>query len=243
MLKNVGVRTYPERGVHGEIVHTLGFQIVAGQLAPGTALVPELVGEKFHASRTVVREAFKVLASKGLVDSVQKRGTFVTPSQSWNRLDPDVLNWHFDSAPGSSTLESVSEVRLAMEPFAASLAAMRRDDDDIERMGDALLLMAQAVRKGSLDPDLFTDADLQFHRALFDSTKNEILTGFFQVMQSGLATRDRMVHSQRKFTEENVREHRRVLDAIIARESEQAEKQMRQLILAAASEQQGAATE
>ena len=95
LLKNVGVRTYPERGVHGEIVHTLGSQIVAGTIAPGVALVPESLGEQFGASRTVVREALKVLASKGLVDSVRKRGTFVTPAHSWNRLDPDVLKWRF----------------------------------------------------------------------------------------------------------------------------------------------------
>lgn len=243
MLKNVGVRTYPERGVHGEIVHSLGSQIVSGELSPGVALFPEALGEQFGASRTVVREALKVLASKGLVDSVRKRGTFVTPAQSWNRLDPDVLNWRFNSVPDGSTLESVSEVRLAMEPFAARLAAERRSDDDIERMEDALIKMAQAVRETSLDPDLFTESDLQFHGALFDATKNEILASFSQVMQSGLATRDRMVHSQRKFSEANVKEHRRVLNAIVAGDPEWAEEQMRNLLVAAAREQQVAFNE
>ena len=239
----MGVRTYPERGVHGEIVHTLGSQIVAGTIAPGVALVPESLGEQFGASRTVVREALKVLASKGLVDSVRKRGTFVTPAHSCNRLDPDVLKWRFDSAPDSSTLESVSEVRLAIEPFAARLAARRRGEEDIERMEDALIHMAQAVRESSLDPELFTESDLQFHRALFDATKNEILSSFSQVMQLGLATRDRMVHSQRKFSETNVKEHRRVLNAIVSGEPDVAEKHMRDLLISAAKEQQVALSE
>jgi DNA-binding FadR family transcriptional regulator len=230
LLKNVGVRTYPERGMHGEIVHSLGFDIVAGRLAPGTALVPERVGETFNASRTVVREAFKVLAGKGLLDSIQKRGTFVTPPPSWNRLDPDVLNWHIDAATDPSTLESVSEVRLAIEPFVAGLAATRRNDDNIQRMTEALSLMEQACRPESRDAALLSDADTQFHRALFDSIKNEILTAFFEVMQSGLATRNRMVHSNFGVAEETIREHRHLLNAIIAQKPTRAEKHMRNLI-------------
>ncbi len=70
--------TYPRRGLHGEVVHTIGLQIVGGALQPGDTLPPEdELTSDLAVSRTVLREAVKVLAAKGLVEARPKIGTRV----------------------------------------------------------------------------------------------------------------------------------------------------------------------
>ena len=96
-------RVYPTRGVHGRLVEQIGRRILGGELAPG-AMLPreaELVQE-LGISRTAVREAIKVLAAKGLVESRQKLGMRVRPERAWNLLDPDVLAWQAASGRRSS---------------------------------------------------------------------------------------------------------------------------------------------
>jgi DNA-binding FadR family transcriptional regulator len=73
----------------------------------------------------VVREAIKVLAAKGLVESRPKTGTRVRAPESWNLLDPDVLAWQQEGTPQPVFLRKLTEVRLIVEPAAAELAAQR----------------------------------------------------------------------------------------------------------------------
>src|SRR5690349_8565847 len=123
-------RTYPRRGLHGAVVHEIGVRIVDGQLKPGETLPDNgFVGEA-EVSRTVVREAIKVLAAKGLVESRPKVGTRVRPRRDWNLLDPDVLAWRYEAGPDEGFLEEISEVRGVIEPAAAALAAERSTADE-----------------------------------------------------------------------------------------------------------------
>src|SRR6187399_3464470 len=118
-------RTYPRRGLHGAVVHEIGVRIVDGQLQPGETLPDNgFLGEP-DVSRTVVREAIKVLAAKGLVESRPKTGTRVRAPESWNLLDPDVLAWQQEGTPQPVFLRKLTEVRLIVEPAAAELAAQR----------------------------------------------------------------------------------------------------------------------
>src|SRR2546428_11094091 len=84
------VRTYPRRGLHGAVVHEIGVRILRGDLAPGDLLPneDELSGE-LAVSRTVLREAIKVLAAKRLVESRPKTGTRARERRGWNLIDPD----------------------------------------------------------------------------------------------------------------------------------------------------------
>src|ERR1041384_698122 len=92
------VRTYPRRGLHGAVVHDIGVRIVRGDLQPGDPLpTEEELGSQLAVSRTVLREAVKVLAAKRLVDSRPKTGTRVLDRSDWNLLDPDVLAWQFEA--------------------------------------------------------------------------------------------------------------------------------------------------
>jgi GntR family transcriptional regulator, galactonate operon transcriptional repressor len=198
------------RGLHGQTVETLGTRIVRGHYAPGTSLPPEEIEQEFGISKTVLREALRVLAAKGLVDSRQKRGTVVRPRAHWKLLDADLLRWQ-GGEPDAAFLENLAEVRGIVEPAGARLAASRRTDDDLAALRAALQTMGEA---GS-DARAVVEADLAFHRALLDSAHNELLSRMEVVIEAGLRARDQLVH-QGEHWPDSVPAHRAVLDAIEA---------------------------
>src|ERR671923_2508698 len=99
---------YPDRSLHDRVVHAIGRRILGGDLRPGALLPAE---PELGASRTVVREAVKVLAAKGLVEARPKTGTRVRPREAWNLLDPDVLAWLQDDDVSEQMLRKLTEVR------------------------------------------------------------------------------------------------------------------------------------
>ena len=116
----------------------LGSRIVRGDVKPGDTLPNEAdLGREFGASRTVVREAVKSLASKGLIDPRTRVGTKVLPSTQWNLLDLDVLGWRYAAMPPMQFFREMSEIRRMIEPEAAALAAERVKPDDLAVMTKA----------------------------------------------------------------------------------------------------------
>src|SRR3954469_676249 len=104
-------QTYPRRGLHGEIVHEIGLRILRGDLRPGDVLPgEEELGGELGVSRTVLREAIKVLAAKRLVESRPKTGTRVLPRGEWNLIDPDVLAWRLEADPDEQFFADVNEL-------------------------------------------------------------------------------------------------------------------------------------
>src|SRR6266511_2077717 len=124
-------RTYPRRGLHGAVVHEIGVRILRGELKPGDALPDNGLVDEPAVSRTVVREAVKVLAAKRLVESKPKTGTRVRPRRDWNLLDPDVLAWQLEAGLDRRFLEDALELRRLIEPQAARLAAERATEDQV----------------------------------------------------------------------------------------------------------------
>lgn len=181
---------YQGRGLHGQVVEEIGSRIVGGGYQPGAPMLSEDLEREYEVSKTVVREALKVLSAKGLVESRQKRGTVVRPRSAWSLLDADVLRWQGAQAPDSRFLDDLAEVRAIIEPAAARLAALRRTDDDVLRMTEALDLMESSRE----DSDLVVAADVTFHRAVLDAANNELLGRMEVVLISGLQIRDQLVH-------------------------------------------------
>ncbi len=122
-------------------------------------------------SRTVVREALGLLRDKGLIESRPRTGTIVAEPRSWNLLDPDVLRWSLESSSAPITLSHVAEVRLAIEPQAAKLAARRRTDAAADELFDLYEAMAVAVN----DFGAYILADMSFHDAVFRAAANPVL--------------------------------------------------------------------
>lgn len=161
------------RGLHRDVVDALGLRIVRGDLRPGETIPNEAdMSRELEVSRTVLREAIKVLASKGLVEVRPRTGTRVLPRTHWELIDPDVLHWHFVNGATEDLLREVSEVRLVIEPAAASLAAVNRDNEDLEELNRLLQVMTAALG----DHESYIEADLRFHRAILCATHNLLLS-------------------------------------------------------------------
>lgn len=232
---------YARRGVHGQTVETLAHRVLGGEIAEGATLDLAALQAELGVSLTALRESLKVLAAKGMVDARQKRGTFVRPRADWHLLDADVLRWRFETAgrqqgegaaarAASPLLRDLDEVRGIVEPAAVRLAAVRRTDADLAALEAALTAMAGA-RDGAAEA---VAADLAFHRALLAASHNELLERMDQVLASGLAARDRLVHGPGHHPSDPVPGHRAVLAAIRAQDPDAAEAAMHRLLAQAA---------
>ncbi|MFE0460342.1 FadR/GntR family transcriptional regulator [Kitasatospora sp. NPDC058965] len=221
----------PARGLHGQAVEIIGERIVRGTYPPGGSIHPDLIEQELGVSKTVVREALRVLAAKGLIESRQKRGTYVRPRSDWNLLDSDLLRWQGHGVPAVDFLDNLAEVRAIVEPAGARLAAQRRDEADLAALDDALAAMAAA---GS-DADAVVEADLLFHRALLAAAHNELLTRMEVVIEAGLRVRDHLVHGADSWADA-VPAHRAVLDAVRAQDPAAAEQAVRRLLAQATAD-------
>lgn len=207
------------RGLHGQIVEVIGTRIVRGDHPPGSSLLAEDLERELDVSKTVIREALKVLGAKGLVESRQKRGTVVRPRAEWNLLDADLLRWHGGVQPDSGFLTNLAEVRRIVEPAGARFAAQRRTEVDLRTLSAALTAMSEA----NGDPDAMVAADLEFHRGLLDAAHNELLSRMDVVIVAGLGVRDRFVHAREHWSDPEPA-HRTVFEAVAAGEPERAEE-------------------
>ncbi len=166
--------------LHGSIAHRMGVGIMGGQYRPGQLLAQEVIAsQRLNVSRSAYREAMRILAAKGLVESLPKTGTRISPRRRWQLLDPDVLQWLFETEPDEQLIQGLFELRMIVEPAAASLAAARRSEEDLKEMRNGLDAMARyglGVEKGRA-------GDCNFHHALLAATKNEMLSS----LSSGIA--------------------------------------------------------
>jgi DNA-binding FadR family transcriptional regulator len=219
-------RTYPRRGLHGAIVHDIGVRIVRGDLRPGDALpTEEELGAEPGVSRTVLREAIKVLAAKRLVESRPKTGTRVLPRDEWNLIDPDVLAWRLESNPDEQFFTDVIELRRIIEPQAAALAANRATEAEVEELAQSFEEMSAALADG--DPGAYLIPDLRFHAIILEACHNELLEEMAKMLRAvfrALFIRTSATRAQ------GLPLHGAILEAIRNRDAEAAERATRALI-------------
>ena len=213
-----------KRNLFSHVVEELGSRIVRGDLKPGTTLPNEAdLGQELGASRSVVREAVKSLAGKGLLEPRARIGTRVLESRHWNLLDMDVLAWRYASMPRAQFFRELFEIRRMIEPAAAALAAERANDADVAEMELAYAAMETADQTS----DRAIDADLRFHRAVLAGSHNELLTQMGSVIGVGLLVSFRIASDSYGVS---LLQHRYVLDAIRSRQSDAAMQAMQQLL-------------
>jgi DNA-binding FadR family transcriptional regulator len=218
------------RGSHGQVVEGVGQAIVAGRFQPGGQLPrDEQLAQEFGVSRTVLREAMKTLAAKGMISARARVGTTVRARHEWNMLDGQVLRWHLDSEQTSGFFEQLFEMRLAFEPFAAGLSAAKASASDVERMRRFVREMDAAETE--LD---FALADLEFHRAVLDATGNAFFHSVGSLVEAALlaALRRSSPAANRDLRSVIADRHGRIAEAIAAGDRGAAEDAMRDVIRA-----------
>lgn len=210
-----------------QVVQEIGLSIMRHDFKPGDALLsePEL-SLQFNVSRTVLREALKILSAKGLIESRPRTGTRVRPRDDWNLLDPDVLAWQELVGPDRAFLIAVCEVRLMFEPVAAGLAATRATADEIALIESCCQSLQDAIDS----PAHYIPADLQFHMAICAAAHNELLQKIMGTLDAALRS-SRTITSQLSGANQNAMPlHWAITRAIGNHDAQAAESAMRELV-------------
>jgi DNA-binding FadR family transcriptional regulator len=202
---------------HDQIVRVLGSEILTGVHKPGMNMPPEPeLLARFQISRTVLREVMKTLAAKGMVVSKTRVGTRVLDPVNWNFFDAEVLSWKVALGMDPEFRRNLVEIRRAVEPRAAALAAERATDDDIEELRRCIALMrADGHTRGS-----FAEADLEFHLAVGAASKNPLMRSMAAVIEAALIASFSLSSptDRRELQDSTSDAHEKIVDAIAARD-------------------------
>jgi DNA-binding FadR family transcriptional regulator len=214
------------------LLDILGSAIIAGDYKE-RPLPTEAELAKLHGvSRSVIREAVKMLVAKGLVGARPRWGTFVQPDEDWNYADGDVLRWLLKRRRSVGLLRQFGELRLAVEPEAAALAAERATPEQIAAIAAALTRMREAERQRYDD----LDAVIAFHAAILRAVGNPFFLHFREVVSTALNMSRRFAGTA-PGPAASLRDHAAVYEAIARGEAEAARAAMGRLIRDAPSGQ------
>jgi len=161
--------------LHGRVTRALALQILEAERNARPLAFPneaELC-RQLGVSRTILREAVKVLADKGMIEARQKLGTRAKPRRAWNQLDPDILGWWAELGPDTRFLRDLCEVRLAIEPTASGFAAVRATFGEIVSIGQCLKLREAKIKASNFAEAV--DLNLEFHSAIAAASHNSLL--------------------------------------------------------------------
>jgi DNA-binding FadR family transcriptional regulator len=200
------------------VVEELANEIIRGTLADGEVLPTESVlCEQFGFSRTVIREALKMLEERGLVRVEQGRGTTVQPRDMWNLLDPVVLRLALVYDHDLTLLDDLVEVRMLLEREMAGAAAARLTGDELAVLAETIDELEAAYD----DYERFRTFDQRFHAIIMKASGNQVgLTIVRAIHRHGDVTPPLAGVTTRSQLERTTREHRGIYEALSAGDGE-----------------------
>jgi DNA-binding FadR family transcriptional regulator len=223
----------PITGQHAGVLDALGGRIASGSLAVGQVLTLEGICAEYSVSRSVAREAIRVLESMGMAASRRRVGITIQPRRRWNVFDPRVIRWRLDEGDRTEQLLQLSELRRGIEPVAAALAAERANPHHCRIMAAAVSDMVVHGRDGDLDAYLL--ADTIFHRTLLEASGNEMLRALDGVVEEVLSGRTHHGMMPARPNPEAIALHDEVARAVRLGDAVTAERAMRAIIEEAAT--------
>jgi DNA-binding FadR family transcriptional regulator len=227
MMARHDVQSLP---LHDQVIRKLMGDIVNEAIPAGTMLPPiNALSAQLGVSQTIVRQALKVLAAKGMVEIRHGVGSCVLDEHRWNALDPQILQTRSEEGKLLPLMRQLLEVRRVLEVELAGLATNRVTNDDLRLMAVAIERQGQCLR----DPERFVEADDAFHQVLLRAAQNDILRS---VMGCGHELflhicRLTLVGDEGGLAERAVTQHRMILDAVVAGDPGDARKVMLQHIV------------
>ena len=213
---------------HEGVLNVVGRQIVEGQRQPGAVVTLEQLQTEFSVSRTVVRETMRVLESMSLVESRRRVGLIVRPRDQWNVFDPRIVRWRLAGSERDSQLRWLTELRVAVEPWAATQAANHAGAMEGARLRQIASDMRKLGEAGRLDE--FLVADIEFHTTLMRAGGNEMFGALSTVVAEVLSGRTNLGLMPHHPTVVALDLHEAVADAVAAGDAERAQTGMSELL-------------
>lgn len=194
-----------------QVAETLGSAIIRGEYNAQNRVPSEAVlCEQMHVSRSAAREAVKSLAAKGLISSRARQGIRIQPESEWNLFDTDILRWIRDSNPSVYLLKEFTELRVAVEPEAAKLAAQQQDKEQIGKIAAALERMRLA--ENGLDDPL--ESDIEFHLSILNASGNRFFMQLGRIIDTTLRVSIRFTNMRTGRPAGVHADHKKIYDAI-----------------------------
>ncbi|MFT5136950.1 MAG: DNA-binding FadR family transcriptional regulator [Arenicella sp.] len=210
-----------------QVADTLGSAIIRGRYNSENPVPSEAVlCDEMQVSRSAAREAVKSLAAKGLITSRARQGIRILPETEWNLFDADVLRWIRDSNPSLELLKEFTELRVAVEPEAAKLAAQRQNTKKIAKIAEALDRMKNA--ETGLDDPL--ESDIAFHLSILDASENRFFMQLGRIIDTTLRVSIRFTNRRTGVQAANYAEHKNIYDEIVNNHPDQASANAKQLM-------------
>ena len=194
MITGVGPGSWRERGLHARVLNSLGQEIVDGRYAPGDILNLDDIAAAFAVSRSVLREALRVLQSLGMVEPRQRVGTQVLPRGAWDLMNPQIIVWRGRGPEYYTQMREMLEMRLGIEPVAARLSARLMTDAQLAAVAEAAAAMVAADLAG--DGRRFLESDIAFHSLILAGSGNSVMGHFAGTVAALLRTRE----EEKRFT-------------------------------------------
>jgi DNA-binding FadR family transcriptional regulator len=213
------------RSLHDQIVEEVGRRIVRGDYAKGMLPTEPQLAAALGVSRNALREAVKVLVSKGMVEVRPKTGMRILPEADWNLLDREVLGWHAQSHQRLTRAFELVEFRVIIEPMAAYLAAKRASAKEVKAIDEACTRLEACVGKPAEVPE----KDIVFHRSIHQASHNAILNHLGSLTSSLMQIQVLMTTQKPGSFEAGLPLHRQLSKAVAARDAEAAEDTARRL--------------
>ena len=219
------MRTGLGRNLTYGMLDALGRAIVVGHYDNLFFPAEAELARQHGVSRSVTREAVKMLTAKGLLSARPRQGTIIQPAACWNLFDTDVLHWLLERKFSVDLLRQFNELRIGIEPEAAALAAAGATPAEQAAIAAGLARMV-AAEAGNDDP---LDADIAFHVAVLEASRNPFYKQFRDMVATALRTSIRFTN-RIKGRSASIEDHRAVHDAIAARDAAGARTAMKRII-------------
>lgn len=210
-----------------QVADSLGKAIINGTYGDHNPVPSEAVlCEQLKVSRSAAREAVKSLAAKGLITSRARQGIRVLPESEWNLFDADVLRWMRDANPSLELLREFTQLRVAVEPEAARLAARHQDQDKIDEIKHTLTRMKNA-ETGMDDP---LESDIAFHLSVLNASGNRFFSQLGRIIDTTMRVSIRFTNMRTGVNAADHDDHKKIYDAIVAKQPDAAAKQAKKLM-------------
>lgn len=224
------------RESHGSVLDDLGIRIAGGDIETGTVLTLAQLEEHYAVSRTVIREAVRVLEAKGMLASRRRVGVTVQPTELWSNLDTQLIRWRLDGPHADAQIVALTQLRLAIEPTAARLMAQHATPVQRAELMELAQRLQELGGAGLGDSDEYLAADIAFHNLILTASGNALFASIKETVAEMLTGRHTHGQTPANPFEAALANHVAAAEMIAAGDESEAEAATRRYVEAVLSE-------